>query len=151
MIDLTKLIASLIGYDNYKPEAGIVNYYHLNSTLSAHTDHSEYNMQAPLISISLGSAALFLIGTTTKSVKPTCLCLKSGDIVIMSANSRLAYHAVPKILKDPFIEEYFKYDENILSEEFLKSKYYVSDQEWSQYYEYIKLNRINLNIRQVNN
>lgn len=35
----------------FKPEAAIVNYYHLDSSLSGHTDHSEFDLTAPLISI----------------------------------------------------------------------------------------------------
>jgi alkylated DNA repair protein alkB family protein 1 len=143
------LIASIIGFENYKPEAGIINYYHLNSTLSAHQDHSEKNMQAPLISISFGSSAIFLIGDTSKDIKPKAIWLKSGDIVIMSGKSRLSYHAVPKIFNDSKLKEYFEYDLNELKENFKQSDYYVNDEQWSLVYDYIKMNRINLNIRQV--
>lgn len=48
---LTQFILQLIGYATYRPEAAIVNYYHLDSTLSGHTDHSEHDLTAPLISI----------------------------------------------------------------------------------------------------
>lgn len=41
---------------------------------------------------------MFLIGGQTKQVKPLPLLLNSGDIVIMSGDSRLAYHGVPKII-----------------------------------------------------
>ena len=79
-------------------EAGIVNYYHMDSTLSGHTDHSEKDLSQPLLSISFGQSAIFLIGGPTKQVRPKALLLNSGDIVIMSGESRLAYHGVPKIL-----------------------------------------------------
>ncbi len=36
--NLCVLIANALSYNDYKPEAGIINYYHLNSTLSAHQD-----------------------------------------------------------------------------------------------------------------
>ena len=36
---------------SFKPEAGIINYYHLDSTLSGHTDHSEFDLTAPLFSL----------------------------------------------------------------------------------------------------
>lgn len=48
--ELTDVIAEFLGYENFKAEAAIVNYYHMNSTLSAHTDHSEVNLEAPLFS-----------------------------------------------------------------------------------------------------
>ena len=34
-----------------------------------------------------------------KSTTPTAFFIRSGDVVIMSGSSRLAYHAVPRILE----------------------------------------------------
>lgn len=48
---LTQFIGTVLGYKDYSPEAAIVNFYHMNSTLSGHTDHSENDLEAPLISI----------------------------------------------------------------------------------------------------
>ena len=75
-----------------------MNYYHMDSTLSGHTDHSEKDLSRPLLSLSFGQSAIFLIGGPTKQTRPKALLLNSGDIVIMSGDSRLAYHGVPKIL-----------------------------------------------------
>ena len=41
---------------------------------------------------------MFLVGGKTKSIYPQAIMLHSGDIVIMSGASRLAYHGVPKII-----------------------------------------------------
>jgi alkylated DNA repair protein alkB family protein 1 len=43
-------IAAVLGYDAYSSEAGIVNYYRMESTLMGHTDVSELDKAAPLIS-----------------------------------------------------------------------------------------------------
>ena len=48
---LTTFIANALDYKSYKAEAAIVNFYHLDSTLGGHTDHSEPNCEAPLFSI----------------------------------------------------------------------------------------------------
>lgn len=51
--DLTELcqyVASAIGFKDFNAEAAIVNFYHMDSTLSGHTDHSEDNLEAPLFS-----------------------------------------------------------------------------------------------------
>ena len=115
-----------------KAEAAIVNYYHLNSTLCAHTDHSEFDaLTKPLISLSFGNAAVFLIGGQTKSIgSPSPILLRSGDILLMTGFSRLCFHAVPRILVDPFLRE--KIDD---SDEICCS--YIYDK------------RININVRQV--
>ena len=50
---------------------------------------------------SFGQSAIFLVGGRTKQVKPKALLLHSGDIVIMSGESRLAFHGVPRVLPPP--------------------------------------------------
>ncbi len=119
-----------------KAEAAIVNYYHMNSTLCAHTDHSEYDaLTKPLLSFSFGNAAIFLIGGQTKTeCQPSPILLRSGDIILMTGSSRLYFHAIPRILSDPFLYE------NIYKN--------INDDDklcWSYIYD----KRININVRQV--
>lgn len=47
---LCNYFAEVLGFKDFKAEAAIVNYYHMDSTLSGHTDHSEHNLEAPLFS-----------------------------------------------------------------------------------------------------
>lgn len=83
---------------DFKAEAAIVNFYHLDSSLSGHTDHSEFDLAAPLISVSFGLPCVFMIGGQTKTKVPQALYLRDGDVVIMSGKARMSYHAVPKVL-----------------------------------------------------
>ncbi|XP_005176167.1 nucleic acid dioxygenase ALKBH1 [Musca domestica] len=96
---LSKFFASVLGYSFYEAQAAIVNYYPIGTTLAGHTDHSEQNLEAPLFSISFGQTAIFLIGGQTREEKPTALFLESGDVLVMSRESRLCYHAVPRVMK----------------------------------------------------
>lgn len=48
---LTQCVLRVLGFPLFRAEAAIINYYHLDSTLSGHTDHSEQDLTAPLISI----------------------------------------------------------------------------------------------------
>jgi alkylated DNA repair protein alkB family protein 1 len=148
VVNISVFIAELLGYESYRPEAGIVNYYHLNSTLNAHQDRSELNMEAPLISLSFGNPAIFLIGDETKDTKPYAMLIKSGDIMIMTKESRTAYHGITRVLKDDQMNEtYFTYSEDAN----VDSSYFVDNREWAQLYRYIGINRINFSIRQVYN
>lgn len=70
LVLLMKAIAMAIGYESYVPETGIINYYPLGSSMGGHTDHYEEELDAPLISLSFGQKAVFLIGGKTKDVKP---------------------------------------------------------------------------------
>ena len=47
---------------------------------------------------SFGQSAIFLLGGKTRDQAPLAMYLRSGDIMIMAGDSRLAYHAVPRIL-----------------------------------------------------
>ncbi|ORX51332.1 hypothetical protein DM01DRAFT_1324507 [Hesseltinella vesiculosa] len=118
--------------DQFKAEAGVINYYQLRDALMAHVDKSEVNMEAPLVSASFGHACIYLIGRTTKETEPIPLCLSSGDVIVMTGQSRKAYHGVPRIL-----------------EQTLPS--FLDSQHWPLYGGYMDQARINLNVRQVFN
>lgn len=96
---MTQHIAEAVGYPDYSPEAGIINYYPLGGSMGGHTDHYESDLSWPLISMSFGQSAIFLIGGPTRDIRPTALYICSGDILIMSGQSRTAFHAVPRIIK----------------------------------------------------
>lgn len=84
----------------YKPEAGIVNYYQGGDTLTSHVDRSELNMTAPLVSLSLGAAAIFLVGGRGRDDPVRAMYLRSGDISILSGDCRHHFHGIPRIMKD---------------------------------------------------
>jgi len=81
----------------FMAEAAIVNYYPAGATLSPHTDHSEHNKGAPLLSISFGQPCVFLIGGPSKATAPSAILLRSGDLLVMGGGARLCYHAVPLV------------------------------------------------------
>lgn len=51
LADLSRIVAAVSGFRDFQAEAAIVNFYHFDSTLAGHTDHSEENLEAPLISL----------------------------------------------------------------------------------------------------
>jgi alkylated DNA repair protein alkB family protein 1 len=89
-----------VKYYGYKPEVAFVNYYPVGSYMMAHQDKSELTYDRPLVSISLGCSCIFLIGTEDRNDKPYAFCFHSGDAICMTAESRLAFHGVPKIIDD---------------------------------------------------
>jgi len=96
LAELSKRIAGLCQYNaDYKAEAAIVNYYHVGDSLAGHTDNSEENHMAPLISVSLGLSAVFLLGGLTRDVEPDAILLEHGDVIVMHDDARLSYHGRP--------------------------------------------------------
>ncbi|NP_001072394.1 DNA demethylase ALKBH1 [Xenopus tropicalis] len=98
---LSRCVSAACGFHNFKPEAGILNYYHLDSSLGIHVDESELDHQSPLLSFSFGQSCIFLLGGLNREHMPTPMMMHSGDIMVMSGQSRLLYHAVPRILPFP--------------------------------------------------
>lgn len=83
---------------NVKPEAGIINFYSCRSRLSPHRDVSEYNLSIPLLSLSLGPPAIFMVGGEDEWDEPVVpILLREADLLVMKGSRRLSYHAVPKV------------------------------------------------------
>ncbi|KLO18553.1 hypothetical protein SCHPADRAFT_844808 [Schizopora paradoxa] len=121
--------------NEYEPDAGIVNFYQLKDTLMGHVDRSEVCATSPLVSISLGNAAVFLIGGHSRDQEPTPLLLRSGDVVVMSGpQCRRAYHGVPRVLDGTLPDHLLSFGEDLESELFES---------------YLRTTRININVRQV--
>lgn len=87
------------GWENYKPEAGVVNFYQNRDSLTAHIDQSEIDSVRPLISISLSESCIFLAGGPTREQKPIPFLLESGDVIIMAGEGRRVFHGVPRIIE----------------------------------------------------
>ncbi|XP_074183241.1 nucleic acid dioxygenase ALKBH1 isoform X3 [Rhinolophus sinicus] len=98
---LSEQIAAACGFQGFRAEAGILNYYRLDSTLGIHVDRSELDHSKPLLSFSFGQSAIFLLGGLKRDEAPTAMFMHSGDIMVMSGSSRLLNHAVPKVLPSP--------------------------------------------------
>ncbi|KAJ3658597.1 hypothetical protein Zmor_010327 [Zophobas morio] len=147
--ELSRHVAQALDF-NFNAEAAIVNFYHMDSTLSGHTDHSEQNLEAPLLSFSFGQTAIFLLGGKTKEDAPTAVFIRSGDIVVMSQDSRLCYHGVPKILQmDSRFWDCFNQN-NLVNKEFREVVHICKEETlWKPFADYLNSSRINVNVRQV--
>lgn len=150
---LCKKIAQLIQYD-FQPEAAIVNYYPLSASMGGHLDDAEHTMEKPIVSISLGCSAIFLMGGTTKNIKPIPVLVRSGDVVIMTEESRRCYHGVPCIFPPSFscLVDQNKALNIDNSESFLcpgSANYHALPKDDQRVVDFLNEARINMNVRQV--
>lgn len=148
---LSQKIAAACSFPDFKSQAGILNYYRSDSSLGIHVDESELDHSSPLLSFSFGQSSIFLLGGKRRQDPPSALFMHSGDVMVMSGQSRLLYHAVPRIVPAPL---------GILSTELenccqdstsgpssvLEP---VSDQDWTVCSRYIQNSRLNVTVRQV--
>lgn len=118
-------------------EAAIINYFASDDMLGGHLDDMEADLSKPIVSISLGCKAVFLLGGESRQDPPIAMFLRSGDAVLMSGPARQCFHGVPRIFTDP---------ENCDVPAF-QSKFLDSSD--ASFVDYIKGSRININIRQV--
>lgn len=138
-------IAQLIN-DDLRPEAAIVNYYPAGSCMGGHVDDAEHDLSRPIVSISLGRSAVFLIGGQTKDVPPTPILVRSGDAIVMTGESRLCYHGIAAILT----EEAEEYLTDQAPDKITAADIAVDGTEVDQHVlKYLRGNRINMNVRQV--
>jgi DNA oxidative demethylase len=82
------------------PQACLINYYARGAKMGSHRDEDEEDHTVPVVSMSLGDDATFHIGGLKRSDPKRRLLLKSGDVVVLSGEARLAYHGVDRIHAD---------------------------------------------------
>ena len=79
------------------PEACLVNFYADDARMSLHQDRDELDLEAPVLSISLGNTCLFRVGGLKRTDPTGSFRLSSGDIVVIGGEGRLAFHGVDRI------------------------------------------------------
>jgi alkylated DNA repair protein (DNA oxidative demethylase) len=80
------------------PEACLVNYYAAGAKMGLHRDEDEQDLAAPVLSVSLGDTAIFRVGGLLRVGPSRKIELKSGDVVVLGGEDRLAYHGIDRIL-----------------------------------------------------
>lgn len=80
------------------PEACLINHYTATARMGSHRDADEVDLAAPVLSVSLGDDAVFHIGGPKRTDAKRRLVLKSGDVVVLGGEARLAYHGVDRLV-----------------------------------------------------
>jgi alkylated DNA repair protein (DNA oxidative demethylase) len=94
MLDLARGAAAAAGFARFEPDACLVNRYEPGARLTLHQDKNERDLREPIVSVSLGVPAVFLLGGLKRSDPPLRLTLTHGDVVVWGGPSRLRYHGV---------------------------------------------------------
>jgi alkylated DNA repair protein (DNA oxidative demethylase) len=81
-----------------RPEACLVNYYAGGAKMGLHQDKDEEDFAAPVLSVSLGDTAIFRVGGKSRKDPTRTFELKSGDVVVLGDEDRLAYHGIDRII-----------------------------------------------------
>jgi DNA oxidative demethylase len=94
---LAKTAAKKAGFDNFQPDACLINRYQVGSRMGLHQDKDEHDLSAPIVSVSLGIPATFLFGGLKRKDHTTKIQLDNGDVVVWGGPARLNYHGVSAV------------------------------------------------------
>ncbi len=95
--ELAVAAAEQAGYAAFDPDVCLINRYAPGARMSLHQDRDERDLQAPIVSISLGLPAVFLFGGLQRRERPVRIPLRHGDVLVWGGPVRLAYHGVAPV------------------------------------------------------
>ena len=85
-----------------RPDLCIMNFYAQAAKMGVHQDKDErpetIASGAPIVSVSLGDTARFVIGGLARRDPTQAIMLHSGDVLVMGGPSRLRFHGVTRVL-----------------------------------------------------
>ena len=85
-----------------RPDVCLVNRYDSAGKMGLHQDKDEtaaaLDAGVPIVSLSVGDAATFVVGGTRRRERVEAVTLSSGDAFVMGGPSRLRFHGIAKIL-----------------------------------------------------
>jgi alkylated DNA repair protein (DNA oxidative demethylase) len=88
---------ALAGYP-HPPEACLINLSDATAKMGLHQDRDEDDLNAPVLSLSLGDTAVFRVGGTSRGGRTVSLKLQSGDALSFGGPARLALHGIDRII-----------------------------------------------------
>lgn len=92
--ELAVQAAQCTGFAAFAPDACLINRYVPGARLSLHQDKDEMDMGSPIVSVSLGLPATFLLGGLRRAQRPQCVPLLHGDVLVLGGPGRLRFHGV---------------------------------------------------------
>jgi alkylated DNA repair protein (DNA oxidative demethylase) len=96
-VSIASEAAATIGYEEYLPDACLINYYRPGAALSLHQDRDEHDLTAPIVSISLGMSAIFMFGGFARRDPVRTIELHHSDVVVWGGKDRLRYHGIRRL------------------------------------------------------
>ena len=85
-----------------EPDVCIMNWYDADGRMGLHQDKDESPESlaggTPVVSVSIGDTARFLLGGLRRRDPVQSLLLESGDVFVFGGPSRLRYHGVSRII-----------------------------------------------------
>lgn len=91
---LAESAAADAGHAGFAPDACLINRYAPGAKMSLHQDRDERDFTAPIVSVSLGLPAQFLLGGEQRQDTARKIPLVHGDILVWGGPARMRFHGV---------------------------------------------------------
>lgn len=98
---LANKAAKAAGFENFEPDACLINRYTPGARLSLHQDKNERDYDEPIVSVLLGMSATFLFGGHARTDPVIKVPLHHGDVMVWGSVDRLRYHGVMPLKGEP--------------------------------------------------
>ena len=82
----------------HPPDACLINFYGPGARMGMHQDKDEEAFDAPVVSLSLGDAALFRYGGLDRRDPTRSVRLNSGDAIVFGGPARLIHHGIDRLV-----------------------------------------------------
>ena len=86
--------AAQAGFDRFVSNACLINCYHAGSKMSLHQDRDEQDFTHPIVTLSLGLPARFMLGGTQRQAPTRKILLQDGDVLVFGGAARLCFHGI---------------------------------------------------------
>jgi alkylated DNA repair protein (DNA oxidative demethylase) len=96
---LARDAATTAGFEDFRPDACLVNLYEPGARVSLHQDKNERDFNEPIVSVSLGLPAVFMWGGLRRQERPVRLRLTHGDVMVWGGTARLCFHGVLPVIE----------------------------------------------------
>lgn len=99
-LQLAQTAAAQAGFPGFMPDACLVNRYAVGARMALHQDRDERDLCAPIVSVSLGLSAVFLLGGLQRRDKAQRIPLLHGDVLVWGGEDRLRFHGVQPLKEE---------------------------------------------------
>ena len=93
--------AAAAGFEGFVPDCCLVNRYATGAQMGTHRDYDERDLGQPIVSVSIGLAAVFLWYGATRRGPPARVPLTDGDVLVWGGSARAGYHGVRRLQPGP--------------------------------------------------
>ena len=89
--------AEVAGFRGFAPNACLINRYRPGNQLTAHQDKNEGDFDPPVVTVSTGLPAEFLVWGESRQGSPRGIPVYANDVIVMGGPARLHYHGVKRL------------------------------------------------------